>query len=59
MDKNVIIASDNVENVLPDYFQFRLWQSEVTSEGAFIKEYAEKPEEILKRILQVLEKHGI
>ena len=55
MDKNLIVASEIVEKVLPDYFQFRLWQSEIMESGNFICEYAEKPEEIHKRIVKILQ----
>lgn len=55
-NKHLEVASEIVEKVLPDYFQFRLWQSEIMESGNFIKEYAEKPEEIHKRLVKVLEK---
>lgn len=58
IEQNIKIASEIVENILPKYFQFKIWQSELSSEGVFIKEYTEKPENIYKNILQILEKYN-
>jgi len=57
MDKNLKISSKIVEEILPDYFTFRLFQSEVAEDGSYFKEYAEKPEEIHKRIITLLESY--
>lgn len=57
MNKNLEIASKIVEEILPDYFTFRLFQSEVAEDGSFFREYAEKPEEIHKRIVTLLESY--
>lgn len=57
MDKNLEIASKIVEEILPDYFTFRLYQSEIAEDGSFFREYSEKAEEIHKRIVTLLESY--
>ncbi len=36
------LATEIVEKLLPKYFQFILWESEISEEGVFYKSYSEK-----------------
>lgn len=58
-NKHLETASQIVEKLIPNYFFIRLWQSEVSESGNFIKEYSEKAESIYKDLVKILEeKYG-
>lgn len=51
------IAANIVEKILPKYFQFILWESEISEEGVFHKNYPEKIQNIFNDIINLLEKY--
>ena len=56
MDKEEL-ATEIVERILPKYFQFILWESEISEEGVFHKNYTEKIQNIFNDIINLLEKY--
>jgi hypothetical protein len=52
---NLEKASKLLEEILPKYFVFRLWETEIGGDGSMTKLYTEKADQILKDILKVLE----
>lgn len=53
--ENLEKATKIVEEVLPKYFIFRLWEIEIGDDGSMTKLYTTKGDEILNDILKVLE----
>ena len=53
--ENLEKAQKIVEEVLPKYFTFRLWESRMDESGTLSKLYTEKADEILNDIIKVLE----
>jgi len=51
------LATEIVEKILPRYFQFILWESEISEEGVFYKSYPEKIQNIFNDIINLLEKY--
>jgi len=52
---NLEKAQKIVEEVLPKYFVFRLWETEVGGDGSMTKLYTDKEDLILNDIIKVLE----
>jgi hypothetical protein len=52
---NLTKAETIIEQILPKFFTFRLWQTEHLEDGSLNKTYTEKGDELLKDILKVLE----
>lgn len=56
MDKNLETALLIVETVIPNFFTFRLYSSEIMENGAYIREMSEKGENMVKDVCKLLEK---
>lgn len=48
------LATEIVEKILPRYFQFILWESEISEEGVFYKSYPEKIQNLHTEIFNLL-----
>ena len=48
-------AQQIVEQVLPKYFVFRLWETEIGDDGSMTKLYTEKADQIFNDIMKLLE----
>lgn len=51
---NEELATEIIERILPKYFQFILWESEISEEGAFHKNYPEKIQNLHTEIQDLL-----
>lgn len=60
MDKSLEIASKIVENIVPSFLPYIVWESEIDESGNYSKLYSNKAQEMHTLIVNLLEKeYGI
>lgn len=55
-DTKIKATMNIIEKILPNYFQFRVWETEVQEDGSVSKLYTSKAQELFNEISKELEK---